>query len=50
MYLHLKSKVQNNKDLLGLRLYVEKDNKNAQKVYSKLGMDGEHYQMFEWFA
>jgi predicted GNAT family acetyltransferase len=50
MYHHLKSKVESNSELLGLRLYVEKDNKNAQKVYSKLGMDGEHYQMFEWFA
>jgi ribosomal protein S18 acetylase RimI-like enzyme len=36
--------------LLGLRLYVEKDNINAQKVYERTGMDGEHYRMFEWFA
>ena len=49
MYHFLRSKVQNDNSLLGLRLYVEKDNKNAQKVYTKLGMDGEHYQMFEWF-
>lgn len=50
MYLYLKAKVTNDTALLGLRLYVEKDNINAQKVYQKLGMDGEHYKMYEWFA
>ncbi len=49
MYLHLKKIVDETPEILGLRLYVEKDNINAQKVYSKLGMDGEHYKMFEWF-
>ena len=49
MYLHLKKVVDETPGILGLRLYVEKDNLNAQKVYSKLGMDGEHYKMFEWF-
>ena len=32
----------------GLRLYVEKENTQAQAVYSKLGMDGEHYRLFQW--
>lgn len=50
MYLHLKEEVEKSPDIRGLRLYVEKDNVNAQKVYSKLGMDGEHYKMFEWMA
>lgn len=50
MYLFLQDKVRKDPAILGLRLYVEKDNKNAQNVYSKLGMDGEHYQMYEWFA
>ncbi len=31
----------------GLRLYVDKTNVVAQKVYQKLGMNGEHYQLFE---
>ena len=48
MYLHLKKEVEMSSDIRGLRLYVEKDNANAQKVYSKLGMDGQHYKMFEW--
>jgi ribosomal protein S18 acetylase RimI-like enzyme len=50
MYLHLKEQVEKTPGIRGLRLYVEKDNVNAQKVYSKLGMDGEHYKMFEWMV
>jgi len=50
MYQHIQNVVEQDPDILGLRLYVEKDNVNAQKVYSKLGMDGQHYKMFEWFC
>lgn len=32
----------------GLRLYVDNRNTHAQKVYKKLGMNSEHYQLFEW--
>jgi len=32
----------------GIRLYVDKRNTAAQAVYTKLGMNGEHYQLFEW--
>lgn len=31
----------------GLRLYVEKENIRAQQTYTAMGMDGEHYKMFE---
>lgn len=34
----------------GIRLYVDKRNENAQKVYEKLGMNGEHYHLFEWMV
>ena len=34
-------------DVCGFRLYVEKENVNAQKVYKKLEMEESHYQMFE---
>lgn len=32
----------------GIRLYVDKTNVEAQKVYEKLGMDGSHYNFYEW--
>ena len=49
MYQHLKSMVENSDEYLGLRLYVDRTNVKAQKVYDKIGMDGEHYKMYEWF-
>ncbi len=35
-------------ELRGLRLYVDKTNEKAQKVYEKLGMSAEHYHLYEW--
>jgi ribosomal protein S18 acetylase RimI-like enzyme len=32
----------------GIRLYVDRRNAAAQEVYRRLGMDGEHYLVFEW--
>jgi GNAT superfamily N-acetyltransferase len=32
----------------GLRLYVEKTNLKAQRVYQNLGMTKEHYELYEW--
>lgn len=48
MYEHIKGLVMQDDHLLGLRLYVDKTNERAQKVYEKLGMNGEHYKLFEW--
>jgi ribosomal protein S18 acetylase RimI-like enzyme len=48
LYSHLKALVEQREDLKGLRLYVDKTNLQAQKVYQQLGMNGEHYQVFEW--
>ena len=31
----------------GIRLYVDKTNLAAQKVYEELGMNGEHYHFYE---
>jgi GNAT superfamily N-acetyltransferase len=31
----------------GLRLYVDERNTRAQKVYKALGMNGDHYRVFE---
>lgn len=48
MYLHIKDSVKNTPGLSGIRLYVDRNNHRAQKVYNKIGMDGSHYQLFEW--
>jgi len=48
MYEHIKQLVSDSSDYRGIRLYVDKTNLNAQKVYQQLGMNGEHYQVFEW--
>ena len=34
-------------DIAGLRLYVDKTNANAQRVYEACGMRDEHYSMYE---
>ncbi len=48
LYTHLEQMVAQSPELRGLRLYVDKSNHNAQKVYESLGMSGEHYHLFEW--
>lgn len=48
MYNHAKKLVEEDNDSAGLRLYVDVLNKNALAVYRALGMDGDHYRVFEW--
>jgi GNAT superfamily N-acetyltransferase len=48
LYAHLKDIVESSSELRGLRLYVDKSNIAAQKVYEVLGMSGEHYHLYEW--
>lgn len=48
LYLNLEKQVEQSTELAGLRLYVDKQNKSAQKVYEKLGMDKHHYELYEW--
>lgn len=48
MYAQLKHQVENDPNLLGLRLYVDKKNIAAQKVYEKLNMRNDHYLLYEW--
>lgn len=48
LYSHLKTMVEQDPELRGLRLYVDKTNSVAQKVYENLGMSGEHYHLYEW--
>lgn len=48
MYAFIKKIVESDESLCGIRLYVDKTNKHAQKVYHALGMNGEHYDTYEW--
>ena len=47
LYSHVKQIVEQS-TVRGIRLYVDKRNTSAQEVYGRLGMDGEHYRVFEW--
>ena len=48
MYKHIQEEVLADEQLGGVRLYVDKRNKKAIKVYESLGMGDEHYSLFEW--
>jgi N-acetylglutamate synthase-like GNAT family acetyltransferase len=47
MFESLWKKIENDPAIAGLRLYADKTNTRAQKVYSVLGMNGDHYTVFE---
>jgi ribosomal protein S18 acetylase RimI-like enzyme len=48
LYNHIKTLVSGDKSLKGIRLYVDESNMRAREVYTRLGMNGEHYRVFEW--
>jgi ribosomal protein S18 acetylase RimI-like enzyme len=48
MYAFLQNEIKDDPSIGGIRLYVDKSNTRAQSVYSQLGMNGDHYQVFEW--
>lgn len=48
MYDHIIQMIHHDKNIIGLRLYVDKKNTHAQKVYQAMGMNGDHYTVFEW--
>ncbi len=48
LYGHIKDLVLNDHNLKGIRLYADKSNEAAHKVYQKLGMTHDHYITFEW--
>ena len=50
LYRHLRRMVEEDDSLKGLRLYVNRRNAAAKKVYEAMGMDGQHYEMFEWLV
>ncbi len=48
LYQHVKEIVSNDSSICGLRLYVERENNNAQQTYKQLGMDETYYLLYEW--
>ena len=48
LYSYVKSEVIARKEVMGIRLYVDKRNVKAQRVYEAVGMTDEHYATFEW--
>jgi GNAT superfamily N-acetyltransferase len=47
LYRYVKTLARSEKNVIGFRLYVEKDNAAAQKTYGALGMSETDYRMFE---
>ena len=48
LYEYVKRLAELDDTIRGIRLYVDRRNTRAQQVYTRLGMNGEHYQVFEW--
>lgn len=48
MYQYVQTLAKADENIRGIRLYVDRTNEKAQAVYSKIGMDGDHYRLFEW--
>ena len=47
LYDHVKAEAAKNANVCGFRLYVERENVHAQRVYEKVGMENTIYYMFE---
>jgi GNAT superfamily N-acetyltransferase len=48
LYGYLRARAEADPQLRGIRLYADRRNTRAHEVYTRLGMDGSHYQVFEW--
>ena len=47
MYCRIKEEAEK-QNVAGLRLYVETHNSIARKTYEAIGMESEHYRLYEW--
>ena len=47
LYRHVHARAEMTPRVCGLRLYVERDNANAQRTYESLGMVDAGYRMYE---
>jgi GNAT superfamily N-acetyltransferase len=44
---HVEKLARSRRDVCGLRLYVEKNNRRAHRAYGRLGMKHTHYEIYE---
>ena len=49
MYHDIREMVNGDDEIAGLKLYVDSENISAIETYKAVGMDGEHYKLFEWY-
>jgi GNAT superfamily N-acetyltransferase len=47
LFSHIQKLARSRRDVCGLRLYVEKNNRSAQRAYERLGMKHAHYEIYE---
>ena len=47
LYKFVKSRALESENVCGFRLYVERENERASRVYETLGMEASHYLMYE---
>ena len=47
LYRHVEDRARTDGGVCGLRLYVEKENRNAQRTYERLGMAKTSYDVYE---
>lgn len=47
LHRHVESQAKSDPEVIGIRLYVEKENKKAQETYKKLGMNMTKYRIME---
>jgi GNAT superfamily N-acetyltransferase len=48
LYDYVRRLVERDAGVAGIRLYVDTRNSVAQQAYARLGMNGDHYRVFEW--
>ena len=48
MYDYIRQQVIQRMDVSGIRLYVDNTNQRARDVYTRIGMNDQHYRTFEW--
>lgn len=48
LYQHIKNLCDTNEEIIGLRLYVEKENDTAKKTYAHMGMKECDYLIYEY--